>query len=447
MPHPETPKLKKTLRLSDGIALLIGITIGSGIYTTPSIISGYFESYSGVLLTWLIVGGFVMIGGLIYAELGTRLPATGGEYVYITRCFGRWAGFMFGWAQLFIIRTSPAAGLSIIAADYTGFFIPLTPSYHTGIALGYLSLLGIFNYVGIEWASLFQKVSTGIKVVGLLVFATAGAMLLNGLPNLLGEHVATQTPLAPTGNLIAALMLIVFTHAGWDRVGYVAGEMKNPRDVIPRTMVYGMAIILVLYWTIISIYHYALGVEAMRLTATPAADVAQLMIGSKGAAVIALLAIISALGSINGTMMSSSRVYYAMARDGLFFKSLDSVHTRFKTPSRAVVAHCGWAAVILVVRGSFETIVAGMVFAILIFYTLTTFALFKLRREGVGERDAFRMPLYPLLPIVYLVGVIGLLLFRLVFEWEKSMVDLLFVASGLPISWFWIRRKKHASTV
>jgi len=211
--------------------------------------------------------------------------------------------------------------------------------------------------------------------------------------------------------------------------------------------VYGMAIIFILYWTIISIYHYALGIGAMRLTATPAADVAQLMIGSKGAAIIALLAIISALGSINGTMMSSSRVYYAMARDGLFFKALDSIHPRFNTPSRAVLAHCGWAAVILLVRGSFETIVAGMVFAILIFYTLTTFALFKLRREGVGDPGAFRMPLYPLLPIVYLGGVVGLLLFRLVFEWEKSLVDLLFVASGLPIRWFWIRKKKDAATV
>jgi basic amino acid/polyamine antiporter, APA family len=444
MPPSTRPQLKKSLRLSDGIALLIGITIGSGIYTTPSIIAGYFDSYQEVMIAWLAVGGFVMIGGLIYAELGTRLPTTGGEYVYITTCFGPWAGFMFGWAQLIIIRTSPAAGLSIIAADYTGYFVDLGPTGHTTVALGYLALLGVINYVGIYWASLFQKVSTTIKVGALVVFALAGAILLGNLPNLLGTTVPSQSGLGPTGSLIAALMLIVFTHAGWDRVGYVAGEMKNPREVIPRTMVIGMAIILVLYWSIISIYHYALGVEGMRATSTPAADVAALMVGSVGAGVVAILAIISALGSINGTMMSSSRVYYAMARDGLFFKSLNFVHPTFRTPSRAILVHCLWAAVILLFRGSFETIVTGMVFAILIFYTLTTFALFKMRREHIGEENAFKVPLYPLLPAIYLVGIVGLLVFRFVFEWENSLIDLLFIASGLPISLFWIRKKKNA---
>jgi len=146
--------------------------------------------------------------------------------------------------------------------------------------------------------------------------------------------------------------------------------------------------------------------------------------------------------SINGTMMSSSRVYYAMARDGLFFRWLDHIHTVFRTPSRAVLAHCTWAAVILLVRGSFEAIAAGMVFAILIFYAMTTLALFKLRREDDRRTDIFRMPLFPLLPLLYLAGILCLLVARAILSWRTSLIDLAFVATGLPFSVFWLSRRK-----
>lgn len=437
------PALRKSLTTFDGIALLIGITIGSGIYSTPYLIAGYFESYSGVILTWVIVGLFVMVGGLIYAELGTRIPTTGGEYAYITKAFGPFAGFMFGWAQLFIIRTSPGAGLAIITADYIGFFVPIEGWSHTAVAFSVIVLVGLFNYVGIQWAALFQKVTTVMKVVGLILFAVLFALLLGGTESHLSEVAAPTRGTGFLGTLIPALMLIVFTHAGWDRVGYVAGEMKNPRAVIPRSMIYGLGLVIVIYWVVITIYHYVLGMEALRATATPAADIAATMVGPVGASLIALLAIISAVSSINGTTMSASRVYYAMAHDGLFFKWLDNIHMRFRTPGRAIIAHVVWASVILLVRGSFENIVAGMVFAILIFYTMTTLALFKFRRDGVGEAEAYNMPWYPVLPALYLIGVAGLLVFRAIFEWEKSLVDVAFVASGLPISFFWLRRRKR----
>ncbi|MCH8247851.1 MAG: APC family permease [Bacteroidetes bacterium] len=444
MARSQQPKLRKALRLTDGVALVIGITIGSGIYSTPSIISGYFVSFSGIAAAWIGVAFFIVIGALIYAELGTRLPTTGGEYVYLTTCYGPFVGFMFGWSQLFIIRTSAAAGLSIIAADYVGFFFNLSPTAHMAVALSIIWGLGVFNYVGVQWASLFQKVTTLIKVVGLIALAAGGVFFLSSAANLLGTTLPTTTGVGPFGNVIAALMLIVFTHIGFDRVGYVAGEISNPREVIPKTMAIGTIIIIGIYWLMNTTYHYALGMEGMRGTATPAADVATILIGSVGAGAIAILAIISAAGSINGTMMSSTRVYYAMAHDGLFFKTLDYVHATFRTPSRAILVHCAWASVLLVIRGSFETLAAGMVFAILIFYTLTTLAVFKLRRLKIGEEISWKMPFYPWLPIIYLVGVVGLLVVRIIFEFEKSLIDFAFVASGLPISFFWLRKRKNS---
>jgi APA family basic amino acid/polyamine antiporter len=441
-PAVAQPELRRSLRTFDGIALLVGIVIGSGIYTTPSLVSVYFDSFASLIVVWIVVGVFAMIGGLIYAELGTRVPETGGEYVYITRCFGPFAGFMFGWAQLFIIRTSPAAGLAIVAADYVGVLTELSPRAHTTVALGIIAALGVFNYVGVHWASLFQKITTILKVGFLALFATVGVALMSGVPNLLGTRSGPVTGLSPTANVIAALMLIVFTHTGWDRVGYVAGEMKDPQRVIPRSMLFGIAIVLGLYWSVITVYHYTLGMEGMQTTVTPAADVGTIMVGAAGASVVAVMAIVSAVGSINGTMMSATRVYYAMARDGLFFRWLDHVHPDFRTPSRAIIVHCVWAAVILVVRGSFEAIAAGMVFAILIFYTLTTLSLFKLRRDEVGKGRAFLMPLYPLLPSVYLIGIVGLLVLRSVFEWQQSLVDFAFLATGVPISYFWLSAKR-----
>ena len=153
----QKPALRRVLGVPDGIAIIIGITIGAGIYSTPQLIATYMSSFSEIIFLWCIVGLFVFVGGLIYAELGTRLPDTGGEYVYISRAFGPYVGFVFGWAQLFIIRTSPAAGLSIIAVNYLGYFVEMSAATHTSVALAIIAALGWLNYVGIQHASFYQN--------------------------------------------------------------------------------------------------------------------------------------------------------------------------------------------------------------------------------------------------------------------------------------------------
>jgi APA family basic amino acid/polyamine antiporter len=369
------------------------------------------------------------------------MPQTGGEYIYITRCFGPFAGFMFGWAQLFIVRTSAAAGLALIVADYFGYFVPLNKSARIFVALAVIFLFGVLNYIGIHRASIYQKLSTLLKVGALISIAIAGIFLSGGHENLLATSAASTGRLGPVGNVIAAVMLILFSHTGWERIGYSAGEMKNPKRVIPLSLIVGICVVVCLYALTNMTYHKTLGMEGMRASTVVASDVLTILIGPIGAALIALLVIISASGSINGTMMTAPRVYYAMAKDGLFFKWLDYVHPRFRTPSRAIAAHCLWAGAILLIRGTFETIATGLVFTILIFYGLSTLSLFKMRKAKIGGPDIFRIPLYPVLPVIFVLVIVALLVLRALFEWQNSATDLTFIVTGLPFAIYWVRRK------
>jgi APA family basic amino acid/polyamine antiporter len=434
--------LRKVLGVFDGIAILIGISIGAGIYSTPQIIAGYLGSFGPILLLWLVAGVFVFTSGLIYAELGTRMPSTGGEYLYISRCFGPFAGFVFGWAQLFIIRTSAAAGLALIVADYFGYFVTLNKATKIITSLTVIFLFGVLNYVGIQRASIYQKLSTILKVGALLSIVVAGFLFSGGHENLLSTHAVSEGGLGPVGNVVAALMLIIFSHTGWERIGYSAGEMKNPKRVIPLSLMIGIVVVVLLYALTNLTYHRILGMSGMRKSVIVASDVLTILIGPTGAALIAVLVIISASGSINGTMMTAPRVYYAMSKDGLFFKWLDFVHPRFHTPSRAIVAHCLWAGAILLIRGTFETIATGLVFAILIFYGFSTLALFRMRREDIGGPNNFRVPFYPFLPLVFFSLIIGLIGLRAYFEWQKSAVDLAFIVTGIPFALYWCRRNR-----
>ncbi len=437
--------LQKVLGVFDGIAILIGITIGAGIYSTPQIIAGYLGSFGPILILWLAAGVFVFTSGLIYAELGTRMPSTGGEYLYISRCFGPFAGFIFGWAQLFIVRTSAAAGLALIVADYFGYFVVLNKSTRIVTALAVIFLFGVLNYIGIQKASIYQKLSTVLKVGALLSIVVIGFLFRGGHENLLASHVSPEGSLSPVGGVVAALMLILFSHTGWERIGYSAGEMKNPKRVIPLSLMIGIILVVLLYALANLTYHATLGMAGMRESTIVASDVLTVLIGPIGAALIAVLVIVSASGSINGTMMTAPRVYYAMSRDGLFFKWLDYVHPRFRTPSRAVVVHCLWAGAILLIRGTFETIAAGLVFAILIFYGLSTLALFKMRRENIGGSGVFHVPFYPFLPFVSLLLIFGLIVLRAYFEWQKSLVDLAFIVTGIPFAFYWCRKRDNVS--
>ena len=432
--------LKKTLGLIDGISLLIGITIGSAIFATPQIIATYQNSFASILMLWIIVTIFVFIGSLIYAELGSRFPNTGGEFIYISKAFGPFWGFIFGWAQLLIIRTSPAAGISLITANYVGYFFDINQFQKNIIAVLIIILFGIVNYLGVQRASFYNKFSSLVKTLGIIVFASTGLIFYGSDFSNLQPSIQPTQSLGPVGNFVAASILVLFSYLGWDRVGYVAGEMKDPKKIIPQTMFYGISLIALIYLAANLLYHTVLGLEGVRNSVIVASDTASTLFGNIGATIISLVVIISATGSINGTMMSASRLYYAMAREGLLFNWFNHLHPQYKTPTHSIIAHCIWGIALLVIRQNFETIVSGMVFTILIFYIITTLAFFKFRKKGQGA-EGYRMPFYPALPLAYLIGLITLVILRLIFQFNISVQDLSFVLTGVPIYFLFFKQK------
>jgi APA family basic amino acid/polyamine antiporter len=329
----------------------------------------------------------------------------------------------------------------LIVADYLGYFVPLNKNTRMIAALAVIFIFGILNYIGIQRASIYQKLSTLLKVGALLSIVIAGIFLSGGHENLISTRAPPMEGFGPVGNVVAAVMLILFSHTGWERIGYSAGEMKNPKRVIPLSLIVGISIVVCLYALTNMTYHRTLGMEGMRGSTIVASDVLTILVGPVGAALIVILVIISASGSINGTMMTAPRVYYAMSRDGLFFKWLDFVHPQFRTPSRAITAHCLWAGAILLIRGTFETIATGLVFTILIFYGLSTLSLFKMRKDNIGGADIFRVPLYPALPILFILVIAVLLVLRAMFEWQNSATDLVFIVTGIPFAFYWVRKK------
>ena len=433
-------QLKKSLGLIDGISLLIGITIGSAIFATPQIIASYQNSFSSIIMLWAVVIFFVFIGSLIYAELGSRFPNTGGEYIYISKAFGPFWGFIFGWAQLLIIRTSPAAGISLITANYIGFFVDINQFQKNLLAVLIIILFGIINYLGVERASFYNKFSSLVKTLGIVIFVVFGLIFFGADFSNLQPIIQPTQNLGPIGNFVAASILVLFSFLGWDRVGYVAGEMKDPKKTIPLTMFYGISLISLIYLAANLLYHTVLGLEGVRGSIIVASDTASILFGNKGAIVISLVVIISATGSINGTIMSASRLYYAMARDGLLFNWFNNIHPKYKTPNRSIIAHCIWGIALLVIRQNFETIVSGMVFTILIFYILTTLAFFKFRKTNQGKKG-YRLPFYPILPLIYLGGLVLLVVLRLFFQFNLSVQDLSFVLTGVPIYFLFFKQK------
>ena len=451
MPTPpvETPapgQLARRLGIWSALAVVIGSTIGSGIFRSPAGIADKLPGPLPMIAVWVAGGIFALCGALTMAEVASALPYTGGVYVFCRDGWGRLAGFLFGWGQVVMIRAASLGAIAITFAEYFFRVSGWNPSHVMAVrwtAAGAIALTGVFNYVGVRFAATVSNVTVAAKYGG-LVFIVVVAFAI-GLP---ATHGANFTPAVPPGSFTLpmcglALVSTVWAFDGWADLAYNAGEVKDPGRNLPRALIGGTLAVIVIYLLANLAYLAVLPIETMRHSTLVAADVAQAVIGPAGVVFVAVTVMISTFGTLNTVLFTSPRVFFAMAEDGLFFKPVAKVHPRFGTPYVAIAMTAGFG-VMYVLFFSFERLADAFVTAFLPFYLLAVAAVFRLRRRA-DYAPSFRVPLYPFVPLLFIASVLYLLGNALVqpdSRWPTVIV-LGLVASGIPVYYLTVGRQRE----
>lgn len=395
-----TAQPRRVLSLFDSACIIVGIIIGAGIYETAPTVASCMGSASGVLLIWLAGGVLALAGALCYAELATTYPRAGGDYVYLTRAYGRMPGFLFGWSQLAIVRPGDIALLAFVFARYaTRLWTPDGAQTHLPIWAGSLVLvLTVANIIGVKSGKWTQNILTVLKAIGLLVIVGVG---LFGAGN-----AAAPTPLAAPGaagtNVKLALILVLFTYGGWNEMAYVAAEVKQPRRNIVRALVLGTVAVAALYELTNGAFLRALGYEGMSSSQAVAVDAVTSVVGKVAAGkMIAVLICISAAGAVNGLIFTGGRMSYALGGEHAAFGALGSWSQRTGTPVRALTVQGSVSLAIVLFIGSFIDTIIYAAPVVWLFFLGTALSLFILRRREPDTERPYRVVGYPVVPLVF----------------------------------------------
>ena len=404
--------LPRRLGRWSAVAVLVGSTIGSGIFRSPAGIADKLPGPLPLLAIWLTGGIFALCGALTLAEVAGVYPRTGGVYVFIRESWGRLPAFLFGWSELVIIRAAALGAISTTFSEYLVRVLGHDPrvapysQYVHYIAAAAILVTATFNYVGMKWGSLVQNITTLAKTGAVLLIIVLALVI--GLPQSGGHF----SPAVPEGSFTfarfgLALVSVLWVYDGWADVSFVGGEVKDPEKNLPRVLIYGTLIIIALYLLANIAYLAILPVEQIRVSKLVAADVADKLLGAAGLAFVSVAVMISTFGTLNGSVMTGSRILFAMAADGLLFKPIAKVDRRFQTPGVAI-GLSATLGVLFVLIGTFEQLADTFVTAIVPFYALAVGSVFVLRRRS-DYRPPFRVPGYPVVPAIFIVATILLL--------------------------------------
>jgi basic amino acid/polyamine antiporter, APA family len=438
--------LVRTLSQRDLFLLFLGSVIGSGIFLTPGIIFRQVDGSVGMAsLVWVVGGVLSLLGALTYAELAAANPEAGGLYCYIRDAFGRLPAFLYGWCLFAVIASGSIAALARAFARYLGEIIPLSNAAATLVSLLMIAVVTAVNVWGTRKSSDLQNWTTLIKA-GLVVLLSA--ILLS-----LGRHVSDIPPAIGTvqhgfqlfSGFGLGMISVLWAYEGWQFGTYSAGEVRDPQKAFPRAFLLGSVVLMALYLIAISAYLVALGPAASTASDAIAATAVTVVLGPWAGKIVALTILISTFSSTNSVILTAPRVFYAMANDNLFFKTLAEVHPHFQTPAAAVVALGVWSCV-LASAGKFAELIAGVIFIGWIFYGLGAAAIFPLRRIQRAQPLPYRVPGYPLTPLLFVLAAAAIvangifLAFRDPTQFHHLVAAMLLLLLGLPAYLFWRRR-------
>ena len=393
-----------------------------------------------LLVVWIVMGAMAAAGALCYGELAARYPEAGGGYVYLREAYGRPLAFLYGWMALLVMDPGLTAALAVGLASYAGYSFGLSPLAIKLTAIGVIMFLAVVNVLGVRLGGGLLRWLTFLKLA-LLLFLILWAIIFrlgdwsNFTPFV--SQRAGSTPLL--GALAGGMVAAFFSFGGWWDVTKLGGEIREPERTLPKALIYGVGIVTLVYVLTSAVFFYLVPLETVTSGETFAAQAGEVLFGKAGAQVFSAIVIVAILGSLAALIMSGPRVYFAMARDGLFFPAAASLHTRFGTPARAIALQALLAS-ILVALGSFNQIIGYFIFVVVIFIALTVAGLFLLRRKG-SAHPGYLTPGYPVTPFVFLL-LVGLLLFLLGSSNPKqSLLGVGVVALGIPVYYVFFRHR------
>ncbi len=394
-------KLAKELTLYGLIMVAIGSCIGSGIFVTPSQIAGLIPSSGLILLVWALGGLIALTGALTFGELGSLFPQAGGIYVFLKEAYGGWLGFLYGWAYLVIITSGSIAVLSLAFSHYLSFFLPMDNTWKTITSIITIALLTTLNVFRAKFGEIFSNIFTGLKIIGILIIICTGLFLGNS--NLsFNDFGFTGSSSAGISSFGVALTGVLFSYGGWQHASFLAGETKNPSRNVPIAMITGAAVVTLIYLLVNTAYMLLLPVNSIITSEKVAAEAVSTIIPFGGLLVAGLISI-STFGTIGIYTLSAPRIYYAMAEDGLFFKSIAKVHPVFKTPVNAIIAQSVWSIILLLLWGTLENLITYTVSVEWIFFTLAATGIFIFRKKLKNTERPYKTFGYPVTPLIFII--------------------------------------------
>lgn len=466
--------LAKKIGYWSAVSIIIGSVIGSGVFMKPASMAGQLGSPVWLTLVWVIAGIFSLFGALIYAELGALMPETGGMYVYFRKIFGNFFGYLYGWAAFSVMNTAAVAAIAFICAQYADYFLHLPrfdpdtelsmvwhipfignlyPLQNFGVkmlAIVLVTALTWLNYRSVKAGSYFQVISTIVKI-GVIGALIAGIFFSgNGsFENFYRAENPKQDGALLSG-IIAALTGAFFAYDGWINISFMAGEIKQPQKNIPKSLFTGVFACVIVYILVNQAYLYVLPVEKIATSPLVASDAIAVALGKTGEALIAAMIVICTLGAINGNVLSSARVTYAVGRDRMFFPWTGKEHPKFQTPGNALWLHSAWVS-LMILTGSFDMLADMMVFMSWLDYGLGAVSIFILRRKMPHQERPYKVWKHPYVTLLFIIFTV---LFLVVTVYNditnylndrqpvvNSLLGIVITALGVPL-YFYFRRKK-----
>ena len=422
--------------LLDATAMVVGIIIGAAIFVQPAEINRHVPSIPGVLSVWVVAGILSLFGALVCAELSSVFPRTGGVYVFLKETLSPGCGFLWGWAMFWSVHSGIIAATSVIFARYLAYFIPLGSLGIRAAAITGILLLSFINYLGVRQGSLLQTIVTTAKMVAILLLLAMVLALGSPAERSASSAIAPQVSFR---EFVLGISAALFAFGGWHMVTYAAGETRHPEKTIPRALLIGCLTVTVCYVALNAAYLYLLPLDRVVSSTRLAADAAQALAGSRGAAAISALVILSSLGVLNGVILAGPRTYFAMAEEGLAFGWLGRIHARFRTPHRAILVQALWSSV-LVATGTYRALFTRVIYTEWLFFAVMTIGLLRLRRRP-GYAPAYRAWGYPLVPLSFTGASIVVAVIQIAADPLQAATGLLLVVIGWPVYHLWVRRR------